>query len=372
MEQDWGLVQPQGGVYSAHEDISKAFAYRCEGSVGNIWRTRILSPNTHGVKDLHWAYGRTGKQVPLTLPDDMWAWSESVYRDWAVRQFGPEVGEAAAAILAELDGEYPAPSGWEEDGPGEILRNRTPWTRQRREYAFVGKLEALRGRIVGAGNLERFDYWLKTMQALRLMGEYGCVRDDFERAMQRRDYDRALEQRITMARLFERLMTLEVEKASNASDLGEIIHLELVNWKQLMIDRWDALLADGLGRPIPPEANPSKVYSGSPRVKVTPARTHVGAGESLALRVLVPGKPDSVILRYRPLGRGTYTDIRVTHVGRGVYKVEIPQQDDDFEYYVEARTANVTARFPVTAPIINQTVVIMPRAVEQKPTRPAE
>lgn len=357
MEQDWGLVQPQGGVYAAYEDISAALSKNCNGSIGNIWRTCILSPNITGVKDLHWVYGPTGTPVTKAVPPKIWAWAEAHYHNWAIGLFGPEVASSIAAIIGELDGGYPAPSGWAEEGPGEILRNSNSWSQEQSKYAFVSKLEALRPQIVGDGNLERFDYWLKTMQCLRLMGEYGCVRDDFETAMSQSKWTDVLNYRISMANLFEQIMTLMVEKTTNASDLGEIVHLELVNWKQLMMNKWDSTLITNLGS-IPPEANPSMNYTGAACVKVTPARTQVYSGESLTLRVLIMGNPTSATLHYRNLGGSSYTDIPLTHVARGVYSVTIPSQSDDFEYYIEAQTSSGSATFPVTAPSINQTVVV--------------
>lgn len=48
MEQDWGLLQWQGGVYAAWEDIVAAEDVDAEGSIGNIWRTTILDPNIAG------------------------------------------------------------------------------------------------------------------------------------------------------------------------------------------------------------------------------------------------------------------------------------------------------------------------------------
>ena len=38
-----------------------------------------------------------------------------------------------------------------------------------------------------------------------------------------------------MARLFEGMMRLHLEKVTNASDLGEIVNLEILNWHQLMV-----------------------------------------------------------------------------------------------------------------------------------------
>ena len=86
----------------------------------------------------------------------------------------------------------------------------------------------MRNNIEGVGNLERFDYWLKSFQAFRFMGEFGCLRHDFERAMIDGDYQQALVYRTEMAQLFERLITLQVEKVTNVSDLGEIINLEIL------------------------------------------------------------------------------------------------------------------------------------------------
>jgi hypothetical protein len=195
------------------------------------------------------------------------------------------------------------------------------------------------------------------------MGEYGCVRYDFEEACEAENWSEALDYRITLADLWSQIMTLMVEKATNASDLGEIINLETVNWKQLMINKWDEILTNGLGESLPLSAYPNKNYTGSPCVKVTPARTQVYGGESLELTILIMGNPTSAKLYYRPLGSDSYSDITLNHVARGVYKVSIPPQIDDFEYYINAETSIGNAKYPVTAPDINQTVVVGPGVI---------
>jgi hypothetical protein len=191
------------------------------------------------------------------------------------------------------------------------------------------------------------------------MGEYGCIRSNFEKMMGRGKYTDALNYRISMATLWEQLMTLMVEKATNASDLGEIVNLEIINWKQLMMDKWDAALEAGLGGPLPPEANPSMNYTGSACVKVTPARTQIDDGESLELRVLIMENPTSATLYHRLLDGGSYSSIPLTNVARGVYEVTIPAQPDDFEYYIDAQTPIGNAVYPASAPSINQTVVVL-------------
>ena len=50
------------------------------------------------------------------------------------------------------------------------------------------------------------------------------------------------------------------------------------------------------------------------------------------------------------------------HVARGVYTTELPAEasEADFEYYVDVLDATgATVRAPVTAPALNQTVVVM-------------
>ena len=367
LEYDFGLEQPQLAVYRVHEDALAAWQKNCDGLITEHWRTRIMSPNVGAMKDLLWCYGPTGTPVTKSVPSNGGAYVDSYYLDWATRQFGPEAASSIATIFAGQDWEtLPHALEWTEEmtgsfymAPGAILPNSTSWSQEQSNYAFVGQLEALRSSIVGAGNLERFDYWLKAMQALRIMGEYGCIRDDFENACGSGNWSTALNHRISMANLWEQLMTLMVEKATNASDLGEILNLEILNWKQLMMNKWDAAMEAGLGGSLPSDANPYMNYTGAACVKVTPARTQVYDGESLDMTVLIMENPTSATLYYRPLGGGSYTNLSLTNVARGVYEVTIPAQSDDYEYYIDAQTPIGNATYPVTAPTINQTVVVL-------------
>jgi len=369
MEYDWGLEQPQLGIYAVHEDAEAAWNKNCDGLIAAHWRTRIINPNIGALKDLHWAYGPTGLPITKSIPTNRWNWVDDYYLDWATHQFGSEVASSIANIFADLDGwgALPHALDWTEEmtgsfymAPGAILPNSSNWSSEQSKYSFVDNLEALRPQIVGAGNLERFDYWLKAMQCLKIMGEYGCIRDDFESACEAGNWSTALNHRISMANLWEQLITLMVEKTTNASDLGEIINLEIINWKQLMMNKWDARMEAGLGESLPTEANPSMFYTGNPVVKVTPARTQIYIGEPLNLTVLIMENPTSATLNYRSLGEGSYQSKSLSHQARGVYEVTIPAQSDDFEYYIEVETPIGNVNFPVTAPEINQTVVVGP------------
>lgn len=372
LEEDWGLSQPQLDISRIWSDARAALNKGGHGLIAKHWRTRILSPNIGAMRDLTWAYGTTSAPPQRTIPDSKKAWVDDYYRRWAITQFGPEVGGEAGAIFAALDkagisqrGGLPNISEWDTEkedaaaSPAAIRPNEEEsWASARKKYAFVDKLEALRPRVVGPGNRERFDYFLKTFQVMRLMGEFGVARYRFEEHMHEDEASKALAVRAEMARLWEKIMQLHLEKLTNASDIGEILSLEILNWHQLVALKWDRQLERGLGRPIPPSANPSAAYHGAPRIRVLGTETQIYRGQPLALNVIALGTGDAPpILKYRRLGRGPWQDAPVIHNARRVYSATIPPQDDDFEYYL----ASGDIRFPVTAGLprpIYQTVVV--------------
>ena len=71
------------------------------------------------------------------------------------------------------------------------------------------------------------------------------------------------------------------------------------------------------------------------------------------------GNPDSVTIHYRSLGEGKYKSKTLTHIARGVYTLTLSPQPGDFEYYLEAQTSAGKVVYPVTAPNLNQTVVVI-------------
>ena len=127
-----------------------------------------------------------------TRPRDLPA--EDFYVDWAKAEFGHEVAEPVAKLFTKLDGGpdmgigkrreayLPRPSTW-VDGPGGIQPDSRPWDQVKEEYAFVDDLAALRSKVRGPGNLERFDYWLNTMRYLRAVGQINCTWGRFNAAL---------------------------------------------------------------------------------------------------------------------------------------------------------------------------------------------
>ena len=371
MEEDWGLGQPQLEGSRVYADVKAAWNKNCDGMIAKHWRTKSLLANPVSLKDILWCYGPTGSPISKGVPSNQASWLDDVYLDWATRQFGPEAASSIANILSPIDnageGAIPGILEWETDdqsdhansAPGAIAQNSASWSTFQNNFTFVDNLVAQRGNIVGAGNQARYEYLLDCMESYKLMAEYGCVRDDYMKALGNSNWSTALTHRRSMARLFEQFQTMFTERIVNATDLGAICHHEILNWRQLVELLTDAELSAGLGGSIPSDAYPTSSYLGSAFVKVVPALTQVNDGEALTLKVLIMDSPTSATLHYRPLGGGSYTDVALTNVARGVYEVTIPAQSDDFEYYIDAVTPIGNATFPVTAPTINQTVVVL-------------
>ena len=360
LEYDRSLGQPELAVDRIHEDAYAALGVNAEGFITENWRTRIMGPNIGAMRELSWTYSPTGEPLSKNVPTWPGDFVDNFYVNWATKMFGPEAASEIANIFKTLEYDMPHPVEWAEEQtgtfylvPGAILANSTSWAAEESSYSFVADFENLRSQIVGEGNLERFDYWLKSWQALKLKGQYGCVRYQFEDAMENSNWTDALNYRRNMASLWEQIMELEVEKATNVSDLGDIMNLEVVNWKQLMMNKHNAALEDGLGYALPSDANPSQTYNGDAFIKVLAPRTHAYDEEALKLKVIAMGV-SSPSLKYKALGATSWNTISLTNVGRSVYDVTIPAQTDDFEYYIESGSTV----FPVNAPEINATVVV--------------
>lgn len=373
-EEDWGLLQPQLNAGNVYDDIKAALDKECNGIIANHWRTRIMSPNLKAMRKLLWVYGQTDKPPQKKLPEDQRKYLNELYLEWATRRFGREIAQEAAAIFTEIQTKSGSLRGaspdaildWETDeksndnaAPAAIMSNPKSWKSERSKYESVIRFENLRNRIVGKGNLNRFDYWLNAFKCYRLMAEYGTVRHRFEEAAENGKWETALGHRKEMARLYEKVMLHEIQKVSNSSDLGEIINLEILNWHQLVVLKWDKRMTKGLGEAIPDDANPSMQYNGQPLMTVDSLQTSLDKHEPLNLKVRAMGNPDSISLFYRPLGTGNFKSAKLNHIARGVFQLRLQPQKDDFEFYLRADLSQGNLLYPETAPDINQTVIVM-------------
>ncbi len=298
--------------------------------------------------------------------------SGDFYADWCRVQFGPEVAQAAAAIFTRMDCRLPRPSDWVH-GPGGIKPDTRPWSEVSKQYAFVEELAALRPQVRGAGNLERFEYWLNTFQYMRAMAKANCTWGQFNAALSKAkaETDPARRKRLAgelvlplRRQLVAELAEVHQHLLATVSTPGELG--TVANWQQHnlpeILGKPGLELAKLLEEPLPVEAQPTRQYVGPPRLVVPVVRTGLSAGEPLVLSAVVAGaEVRQFAACWRPLGPGQFRRLPVQHVARSVYAVRLPAEatQGDLEYYLEAETDRGILRFPASAPRLNQTVVVV-------------
>ncbi len=317
---------------------------------------------------------------PRDLPVD------DFYADWALTQFGPEVFQPIARLFASLDGEpsaadrgqrtsnLPRPSTWVK-GPGGIKPDERPWEQVSKEYTFVEKMAKLRPQVKGAGNLERFDYWLNNFRYLRAVGKVNCTWAKFNAAMKKVKDQKNPDDQKQLAR--QLALPLRRELVAQVADVHRYLLAtvstngamgNVTNWQQhimpSLLTEPGQELAKILGEDLPADAIPSKQYVGPLRIFLPTVRTSLNIGEDLKLKIIIMAQNSlkDIALYFRPMGKGKYNRIAPTHIARGVYSVKIPANriKTDLEYYVKASlTDGRQIAFPAAAPHINQTVVVI-------------
>jgi len=302
------------------------------------------------------------------------------YADWARSQFGPGAADEIAALFARLDGKLPRPSTWVH-GPGGIRPDKRPWSEVQKDYAFVDELAALRPRVEGPGNLERFDYWLDNFRYLREVGRVNCIWAEYNAAIAKVKAEKDPEARRRLAR--ETALPLRKTLVAAVGDVHRYLLATVstpgamgtvTNWQQHLLPglltKPGEELAGLLGEPLPEDAVPPKRLDIEPRLVVPVVRTMLTAGESLTLDFAVLGaEADHAAVTVYPLGsRGSTASADAlpadrSNPGRGCYTVRLPIETTgggDFEYYLAVTTKDGrTLYFPPGAPERMQTVVVV-------------
>jgi hypothetical protein len=369
LEDDPALASPQLWVGRMNRDAQDALTYGCTGLMGIHWRTRILAPNVAALAQASWSRGGGNANAPLVDPI-------TFYADWVLHEFGPGVATDAARIFVSVDGKLPRPSDW-VGGPGGFAPDKRPWETVAPEYAFVDEFARLDRSVRGAGNRARFEYWRETFEFLRGTGHMRCVYFTFSESLKKAKAETDAARQKQLAR--EEVLPLRVDLVAVIRDAYE--HLlatvntpgemgTVCNFEQhtfpVLLDAPGHELEAMLGGPLPPEAQLPKTYTGPPRVFVPVVRTALQAGEPLRVTAVVldARQPKKITLRARPLGQGNFQRVAFRHAARNTYTVELdvshgPLAGQDFEYYVDVRTAKGgTLKWPPTAPRVNQTVVV--------------
>ncbi|MGE5609311.1 MAG: malectin domain-containing carbohydrate-binding protein [Bacillota bacterium] len=332
--------------------------------------------NCGGGADGAYAADWPASNAPNGPRPDRYLPTSDFYREWATAQFGPEAANDIAKVFAKIDGYLPEVSSW-TDGPGGLVPNAQAWPNASKLFAYVDELAGLRPRIQGAGNLQRFDYWLNNFRYMKTSEQVKFVAAQFGEAMKKVAAEKDVKAKANLAEKtalpLRKQLVAAVKEAygyllatvNTPGELGTVANWEQHTLPGLIIKPGEEL-ARAIGHELPAEAQLESAYAGAMRVIVPTARPSVRAGETLALkvRVLSAHSVREAAVYWRNLGQGAYTRVPLTHVVRGVYKATIPAAAsgvDAIEYYVEATSeAGDTAVFPATAKKLNQTVVVMP------------
>ncbi len=358
-------------------DGAQAKRYGCSGLMGLHWRTRGLGPNVAALARAGWEPVRqddfkADSSASRSLPVG------AFYQDMALANFGPEAATEIARVFAGIDSKVPVSVG---DGcpAGALSPLMEDWDDVKKPYAFVAAMEALRPRVTGAGNLERFDYWLNTFRYHRLLAKVRCTLGRLETAFKQAEAETLPATRKQVAatvalpiyqelvREYGELARLCMESATTHGGIAAVINL-MANepfWIAA-IDRPGARLSGLLGEALPADALPPKHPGGSVRMILPTLRSVLTSGEGLALKVILLNAgdpPGKVTLCWRPLGEGRYAKKSLHPVARTTFATGLTADEihgRDIEYYVTARTADgQELREPATAPRINHTVTVM-------------
>jgi Malectin domain len=319
------------------------------------------------------AYNDYAADAPSVVPDPA---AGDFYADWALHEFGPEAAGDAAALFASLDGKLPRPSDWVE-GPGGYTPDNRPWSQVQHEYAFVDTFAALRPKVQGAGNLDRFDYWLNTLEFLRATAHMRCAWHPYSEAMakvraasdpatkKQLARDSAIPARKALVQVVQKAYRYLLATVSTTGTMGTVCNLEGHTFPA-MLDKPGQELEEILGEPLPADAQLARTYEGPARLVVPTNRTSLRPGDALAVKVMVldTAAPEGGAVYWRVMGQGEFKTVPMERAERATFTAEVPWQDirwADIEYYVEmTRASGEVLRWPATAPAINQTVVVVP------------
>ena len=349
------------------ENSAQASQLGCEGVMAIHWRTAAVSPNLEALALAGWNFAGAGSAAAAgqALADKIPA-LDGYWADWGRSLFGEPTGAEVGRIVAKLDGCHLEINA--------LIRGGTNTTDARIAdlFAPIRDLEALRPRLQGPGNLDRFDYWLNLIRASQLRVQTWVLAERLAGKMrevnsltepeQKRDgaQKQVLPLRLAVARSYEEMMAAYVNGARSPGEIGTIASIESGS-RARIVTAHDSTLAGLLGEPLPAEATVGTAYRGRPRIFVSAKRTQVSTQEPLEIRafVLSASKSARVSLYWRPMGKGRFKKTLAIHQARQAFHARLPAQPEGtVEYYLEAVLEDGSqASWPAGAPKRCQTVI---------------
>jgi hypothetical protein len=382
MEYDFALEQPSFHMYRVLEDGLLAYEQNADGFMGEFWRTKMIAHMFAAFKNLTWDYASTDQEITIDIPLDHSQRNErieQIHLDWASHEFGNgKAAEDIASVLADFDKRNDVrfknvtdftegaddiySQGYITGGDWGSDHKWGPWSEEKDWFSWVDRMDELRKSIDGKGNLARFDYWHNVFKVHKYMAHFASELNQYEAKTNSGDLSGATKHRSSLARLWEQIMSVQVQRVYDEVDLGVILNLHWRTWRNWVEGKYDANFLKA-GGTLPEDKDPSMDYSGDKFIACMPLRTQAEPDEPLIIKALIMGEVKKPVLHYRPLGSNSFTDIQLKHENRAVYKGTIPGQKKDFEWYVTAATSLGDVIFPATAGADNsdkmyQTVVV--------------
>eukprot|EP00117_Sycon_ciliatum_P037015 scpid25772/ scgid27766/ len=365
MEDDPGLTAPELWVNRTLMHMEDAATYGCNGLLGIHWRTKAVSPQILAMGMKSWD--------PTLTSDTFWT-------QWSKTEFGIE---DPAAIFISIDSFHlPRPVAW-SGGPGGWKADLKECG-QAKTYAFVDELAAMKTKVQGLANIERFDYWLNSFLYMRGISATECAWGGYDAEVAKANKITDATQRATYAR--DNVLPMRVQLVANASqtityllqtvispgEMGTVMNV-LSHSLVHAIDEQTAAL-EAMLKPVmaslPPNAIPSDEYTGPSRLIVPAVRTHLTGGEPLAVSAMLlltgsPAQTCNVTLNWKAVTGQAYETVAMTNVGRQVYQGSAtistaPTSSTPYEYYISAKCPSIGTPlyWPVTAPVEPQTLLV--------------
>jgi hypothetical protein len=368
MEYDYALEQPSFHMYRVFEDAWNGYEQNSDGFLGEFWRTKMIAPMFAAFKDVTWDYTAANEAIVHDIPSDKsgrFDKIDAVHLDWAEHEFGP--GAAAehiatyfAAFEKKEDKRFRNVTNFIE-GADDIYSQGYikgddwgskhiwgPWEEEKSWFTWIDDWSKMRDQIEGAGNLARFDYWDNVLNAHKLMANFACELNQYETKTKNGNLSEAAKHRSKLARLWEQIMSTQVQRVHDEVDLGVILNLQWRTWRNWVEGKYDREFINA-GGTLPADKNPSQEYTGDKFIVCMPILTQAKPNEDVKIKALIMGEVSNPRLYFRTLGQTLFKSLTMTHEARGVYRATIPGQQDDFEWYVTAKTSLGKVVFPATA-----------------------
>ena len=379
MEDDPDMITSQLWVGRLRKDALDAYRYGCDGLFGIHWRTRILGPNVSALAKAAWECDKWTDSDPVNRD----LGTSDFYEDWTFTQFGinnPDLVQLFVDIDSKgtlqsegQKGDAPLNATNWEQGPGGLWIKGASEERISR-YDFIPKMESLGSAIKGAGNQERFDYWMNSFKFNRATVETALAYKELDSLVKLVEQKPAEDQkqfvqkevlpkRIELAEKWTQMTNLLLAKLSDNGELGNLANLEMHSKNKLgLLDGLDSKIETLFGEALPEAAHLSKAFQGKEKVMVFTNPSALQKNDNFHIRIRVLSNAEKIQgkLMWRKLGETPYKEIPLTHMARNVFEVNVPVStfNDDFEYYVEVKAGENPLIYPATARDINCTVVV--------------